>query len=704
MFQNATMLVGIGGAFVPLILHWLARSRYRTVDFSAMLFLHGQRSNHQRAARLRSAAMLGLRMLIVACIAMALAQPVMNTTRAPGEPDRIALAIVLDRSQSMSYQEAGRARYELAVQSALSVIASLREEDRVVILRTPGDTTGQPALLDPRAAAAALTVESTRSVRGRADLVGAVRSAQSVVSRVPAARREVHVLTDAQAISWAGAQPPDPQPSLDAPRVFVMTIGDGSRENLAVESLQVLNAPAVRDLPLDVSITIRNFGRTARSDVPLAITASGRELHRGSVYVPADSTITIRRTIRPPAAGSLVLRAQIETSELPYDDAFDLALDVIEPIDVLVLSDAATDGATDAGDQLLRMALAPYRAVGRRGPDVASVDAMPISQWPGSGGRRHRVIALIDPPRLSPQQVRALEQHVYEGGGLLIAPGPKLPLGQWSTDLWRGGASILPARPTMVVSADTEPDRVGELAREHPILAFARDNPDSLPGAGFSRVLDVDQLASSAQTLVSLRSGRPLMLYRSMGRGRVVLFTSSLDTSWNSLPLGSFYLPMMQSIVRYLAAGQELRRNLLLGETIVTTLPETRETQAVVTRPDGRNRRVDLIRAAGGNELRYTETDLPGRYTVRLRGAPDQQFVVQGDLTESDLSPLNDGQWRSLHWLGPIERFEEPSERLGELLRVRRGGSDLTLWLLALAAVLATVEGLLLWQWRGARR
>jgi len=52
MFLNALMLAGLAGAAVPLVLHLLARARYRTVDWGAMMFLVDVNARQQQSARL----------------------------------------------------------------------------------------------------------------------------------------------------------------------------------------------------------------------------------------------------------------------------------------------------------------------------------------------------------------------------------------------------------------------------------------------------------------------------------------------------------------------------------------------------------------------------------------------------------------------------------------------------------------------------
>ena len=70
MFLNATMLAGIAGALVPLVLHLLSRSRYRTVEWGAMMFLDGGDARVMQSARIKQWLLLLMRMGLVAALAM----------------------------------------------------------------------------------------------------------------------------------------------------------------------------------------------------------------------------------------------------------------------------------------------------------------------------------------------------------------------------------------------------------------------------------------------------------------------------------------------------------------------------------------------------------------------------------------------------------------------------------------------------------
>ena len=70
MFLNATMLAGIAGATVPLVLHLLSRARCARIRWGAMMFLDLEESarRHFRSSRARELLLLLVRMGIVATL------------------------------------------------------------------------------------------------------------------------------------------------------------------------------------------------------------------------------------------------------------------------------------------------------------------------------------------------------------------------------------------------------------------------------------------------------------------------------------------------------------------------------------------------------------------------------------------------------------------------------------------------------------
>src|SRR5947209_14461422 len=134
MFLNPLMLVAAGAAVLPVVIHLLSRSRYRSVDWGAMMFLDGADANRERRSRLRQWLLLAVRSALVALLAVALARPVVRGRfGAPAGAQKVTAVILLDCSPSMETDENGHTRMALARAAARQVLA-LHRGDRVSVV------------------------------------------------------------------------------------------------------------------------------------------------------------------------------------------------------------------------------------------------------------------------------------------------------------------------------------------------------------------------------------------------------------------------------------------------------------------------------------------------------------------------------------------------------------------------------------------
>src|SRR5258706_2625919 len=313
MFLNITMLAGIAGALVPLVLHLLSRSRYRTVDWGAMMFLQGAEARVMQSARVKQWLILLLRMALIAALAMALAQPVMRGRWGGLARDgRVNAVIVLDGSARMQFDENGKSRMELARAAVLNILESLKESSVAIVLAGVRDTEqlAQPTTDLQQLAQRVLALPEPS---GRADLAPALERAVDILDRGADAGRELYVVCDRQASNWkevgsgafaqrwqtrvnrAGAEPT---------RLFVVPVGSERSENLAIESVELINPPAVRDQPVEVAVQVRNYGQSLRGNVDLKL-----EDKVIAVSVAPDSMTAVRAPMRFYQPGSSLITA-----------------------------------------------------------------------------------------------------------------------------------------------------------------------------------------------------------------------------------------------------------------------------------------------------------------------------------------------------------------------------------------------------------
>jgi hypothetical protein len=655
MFLNAVMLAGIAGAALPLIVHLLSRARVRTVDWGAMMFLDEGRGTQEQMAKLKQWTLLALRMAIVALLAIAMARPIASANWA-GPSGPLTAIIAIDCSASMAQPtDAGRTRSDLAREAVLRTLSSLQKGDRAALILAGARQEVVQPTADLQAIAA--RVAEIKPTAGAADIAATLNEAATILDRSNSPNAHLYLFTDAQASSWQGVDEPFQaswkRRTLRAGRSLpfdVITVGDRrNAENIAIESISVAPIPAIAGLPNDVELKLRHAGSGAAvSKVPLTLKAAKETVFSGTVDLTPSAVTTVTVPVRFDAPGQQTLVAQITSATLAFDDRLQHVVDVVSPLRVLVVSGderAAAAGAFRNESDFLRTALTPYATMKRGGIDPAKVTVTPVEKWTDPSLPDTDVLVIANVAELTPQQVRAVESFTYAGGGVLIAPGAATRVESYNRALYRDATGLLPA--FLLGPSSDQPTSLLGIDLSHPIFRFLRGRPAPIPSAVVARMFTATPRAG-ATVLASYVTGQPFLVEGAYGRGRVLLMTTTIDADWNTLPLSSFYLPFVQSAIRYLTAAALPQRNLIAGQELRARFTESPDAlRATLTYPGGR---MIMLQATGGSgggayEVATGDTREPGSYTVRAKvDGHDrvEQFVVRPDPGESDLAPLDD--------------------------------------------------------------
>jgi hypothetical protein len=708
MFLNAVMLAGLGGAAVPLVVHLLSRWRYRNVAWGAMMFLEGMEGSRTHSAKLRQWTLLGVRMALVGMLALALARPVVRSRGGVGPEGRITAVIVWDRSYSMGYEEAGRSRFEKAREAVLQILAGLRKGDEValvlmgegveVVHREPTGNLQQVARL----------VSDLQVSGGAAVGPGGLAAARTILNQPGRANRELYLVCDRQAASW---QQVDNQWSaafrqwLDDPRsptrFYLAPAGGEETENVAITAVELVDAVAVRGQPTEVEVRVRNYGGTPSAGVELTLWLTtpndgprkledhGRKLKTVSFTVGARSTGSVRVPVTFDQVGSHVLAAEIKSADLPADNVFRSAIDVIDPIGVVIVSGDEQGTELRSESFFLKLALAPYQTALKKQGDPATVSVRGIAQWDKIDLSKYRVVILANVPQVTAEMARALEQKVYEGGGLILCPGSLSRIDNGNAVLYRGGLGLMPAKLEPPTPADgSRGTSLLGLELSHPIFRFLR-GADPLPGVAVGRFFPVAERQADARVLGTYGSGEPFLIEALRGRGRVLLVTTPLDADWSTLPLQPFFLPFVQSMVRYASAPTLPSRNLAPGETLTASFVEGLDDPVVrLTRND--EPAVQLRASGASNFVFHADTQQSGIYRLEARvknaGRRVVYFAVQSPRGESDLTPLTIPQWERFGRELGFTRLAAGRESMATALAGDREGREL--WLVLLVGVM----------------
>jgi len=584
----------------------------------------------------------------------------------------VAAVLVFDTSPRMQYRQANVTRLEKAQEIALWLIRQLPpDSDLAVIESRPGLQTGSdedsPAtgyVRDLAAAEKAIRrLQPTGTPRKFPELV---EEAERLAAQSSRTTREIYLFTDLTAAAWdtegTSRLPVDPGDAENS-AFYVIDVGALEPQNFAIRDLRLSQESLAQNSPLEIEVEVAHHGPGGARKAELLIEQpddSGPILRDGQLLTPPQQPRG-REICDLPSNGSQVVRfslrglpqgvhhggVQIEGQDgLTFDDKRHFTVAVQSAWPVLVVA------PQNVNTLLLTEALATFEERANQG---ATYECKTIRQsnLANQTLSSYAAICLLDPQPLTPDQWQRLENYVQQGGSMAIMLGHNAQ----PPSTFNGPAAqrVLPgkiARQTRAVGRDLylAPERF-----DHPILRGFRSIPrESVPWNLFPiyRHWDLDQVHDGSQVVTQYSNGKPAIVTRQVGLGRVVLVTTPLTEPlsppawrpWNELAGESDWprFLLVNDMVRFLVEQSgESRLNYATGEVVTLSNDDTRHPQRYQLFPPT-DQPQDAIARDGQLTVRYTEH--PGAY--RLKGNRGETvvrgFAVNLPASASDLERLPD--------------------------------------------------------------
>ncbi len=108
---HAGLAAGAALAALPVILHLFMKQKPKHIIFPALRLIRERQKRAKKQLKIKNWLLLAARMLLLALMALALAQPTLNSESSLGTGEvPTAMALVFDTSLSMEYNERGKDR------------------------------------------------------------------------------------------------------------------------------------------------------------------------------------------------------------------------------------------------------------------------------------------------------------------------------------------------------------------------------------------------------------------------------------------------------------------------------------------------------------------------------------------------------------------------------------------------------------------
>lgn len=613
-FLAPAFLAGLAALAVPVLVHLTHRARRNTVPFPSLMFLEQIPFRSVRRQRLRHWVLFALRAAAFVLLALAFARPFVGRS---ARADRLRAGaatrvVLLDRSYSMGYGD----HWGRAVAAARRAITESTGGDRVALVlfdRVP-EASGAPTADRARLLA---FLDAARPGFGVTRFAPALRMAREMIEAARLPRSEVVLITDFQKAGWEGADDVRLPPSTTLRRVDV---SERDASNLAITGLDLHRDYASGRERVLASARIVNRGTRPADGVAVSLEVDGRVVRQQPASLGANTaaTVTFEPFPLPPSLSRATVR--IAPDALPQDDAFHVVLAPGDDLRVVVLEDGPPRGRSLYLQRALSIGHRPSFTVETK--DAALLRAEDLQ--PGT----LVVLNGVAPP--AGGGGRRLREFVEQGGGLLVALGEQDPAGL------AGDLDLLPG--ALRAAVDRSSDWGGTLAYVdygHPVFGLFRGpHHGDFSSARFFRYRGLE---ARAGVLARFDDGGVALAAQAVGKGRVLVWTSTLDTSWNDLALQPVFLPFLHQLVRYASGYTETPASRTVGDALdLASVLAGHAGELAVLAPSGERSRV-------AGDAHAVELGAPGFYEVRpaAGGPPLAVVAVNVDRAESDLTAMD---------------------------------------------------------------
>jgi len=448
--------------------------------------------------------------------------------------------------------------------------------------------------------------------------------------------------------------------------------------------------------------------------------------------------VELTQRFREPGFHTLSFR--LEGDNLPVDDERFLAFEVRESIDVLLVDGAFDFDPFERPTGLIGLMLdptgfeeSPVVPDGEEGAGAAAgsvfstltVDAKSFNAGRENPGRFDAVI-FADVEGFTVSAAETLFDYLMSGGRAVFFMGEGVDLDACNMRLFDDAARrILPARLVKAVGeaegrGSTSFFRMTAQSYDHPVLRvfddpklkvllevpvfrFVEVEPDAGGEAGSGSIEEARVVAWFAD---ALGNRYPALVERSLGRGRVMLFTTSADASWSLIPESpKTFLPLLHETLYYLTAPDAGLHNLTVGEAVARSVAEFPD-RIALTGPDGAERLIaePVERREFGRHilpLANHPLDRAGPYTLEVDSSLSgerlrETYAANVDPLEGDLERI-DGAALARMFPGVEMARAEQALAAGDDDGAAAGGE---LWKTALWILLALVGLELILSWK----
>jgi len=213
---------------------------------------------------------------------------------------------------------------------------------------------------------------------------------------------------------------------------------------------------------------------------------------------------------------------------------------------------------------------------------------------------------------------------------------------------------------------------IGEVDLKHPIFStFAKSGTGDIFRPKFREYVKVIP-DTNAVVIGKYDTDDAFIIERILGKGKIIVFTSTFNTEWGDFPVNEIFLPFVYQVTKYVSASSERKNTFVVGDAVPLHGEPGDEWE--VNAPGENIFKVTMDETRTGY---FRETEVPGNY--RAAHSNEQiYFSVNVETRESDLTSKDEAEVYTAV-TRPINQ-EENEMKLTNLSNILKEEKNQKLW------------------------
>ncbi len=658
---------------IPIIIHLFYFRRFKKVYFTNVRFLKEVKEETSARRRLRNFLVLLARLLALAFLVFAFAQPFIpqNTEVKKGEKK---VSVFIDNSFSMSALSEDVPLIEKAKQRAREIIEAYAPEDRFQILTN--DFEGRHQFLVSREDAMSFIDE--------------VKVSPSVKELSKVLNRQVQALNTGKSDNKTAYLVSDFQRNVTDFESFQDSTMDVNLVPLqSVQEKNISLDTCWFDAPVQMInqtntliIQVKNHSTQDAENIRLSLKHEGQTKPVGTLSIPAGASITDTVNITIQRTGWHEAELTITDYPVQFDDNYFFTFNVAKQVNILVVNETGPN---------------KYLNASFAGIDYFKITNQLSKNINYSSFPEYDLIVTNSLNSISSGLSSELNQYVVNGGNLLVFPGPSANISSYQSFL-----ATFPAND--LKTFEKQERTVSVLNTEEFIFNDVFENANAnlkLPVTQAN--YKMTQYASRAQeTLMRYRDGSTFIGKYAKGSGHLYLCAAPLSEEYNNLVRnGDVFIPMLYKMA--ISTAKESKIAYTIGKDELIEADNKAKGSEMVYKMKGRVEEFIPEQQSIGQKVLLginNQIQEAGFYSLFLKEEePFGKYGFNFDRKESELAYYSQNDLGSLN-----ESFnvidDTARASLTPLIGERSQGIVLWRWCLILALIFLAVETLLLRFWK----